>query len=454
MIIWAILTRVLVVAVLVGFNALYVAGEFGSISARKIRIMQMAEQGNRLAKLLLPVLKDRRKLDSYIAASQVGITISSIVLGIYGQRQIAPHIEPLIAMLPLDIIPSTGGEIAAAGIAAILVLILLTTLQVILGELLPKSLALQHPERIALATTLPMKWSADYLLKPLIFILNGSGDLLLKLLGISHGGEHTHVHSPEEIIILVKESHRGGLLDTEERRLLRNVFRVRETTAGEIAVPRRRIVAAPIDKPVREMLNLVADSAYTRIPIYEKDIDHIIGFVHLRDLFELFQVDEDASVHGVLRKLPFVPESLPAIEVWGRLNEAKSYLAVVVDEFGGTGGLITREDLIEELFGEFQDEFDHERALITPAGEGRLIVRGDMLISYLNEMLGIELPHERVHTIGGLVLDSLGRLPEVGEVVEIEGIRLRVEAVTDTAINAVCILLPSDAVDLLREETD
>ncbi|MGD9147868.1 MAG: hemolysin family protein [Anaerolineae bacterium] len=447
-----ILTTLFIVALMISFNALYVAGEFASVSARKTRVIQLAEEGNRLAKVLLPVLQDPHKLDNYIAASQVGITLSSIVLGIYGEQQIAPKIAPWIAKLPLVVSPSTVGHIAAAGIASTLVLLLLTTLQVVLGELVPKSVAIQYPERLALLTALPMKWSADYILRPLIVLLNGSGRLLLKLLGAEAGGEHAHVHSPEEIVILVKESHRGGLIDADERQFLQNIFRSSEIHAGEIAVPRTRLVAASIDTQVGEVLKLAAESAYTRIPIYEQDIDHIIGFAHLRDLFALYRSDPSAGLREILRPVPFVPETLPITEVWTRLDEAQSYLAIVFDEYGGTAGIITREDMIEELFGELQDEFDQERAPITRIGTGRIVVRGDMLISSLNDQLDIALPHEQAHTIGGLVMATLGRVPQLGDVLELDGIHLRVEAVAYRSVTAVSITLPDDVPGIEPQE--
>ncbi len=441
---FTLLTILVIVALMIFINALYVAGEFASVSARKTRIIQFAEEGNRLAKTLLPVLQDSHKLDNYIAASQVGITLSSIVLGIYGEQQIAPRIAPLIARIPLVVAPSTVGHVAAAGISSTLVLFLLTTLQVVLGELVPKSVAIQYPERLALLTALPMKWSADYILKPLIVLLNGSGTLVLRLLGAAPGSEHTHVHSPEEIVILVKESHRGGLIDADERLFLQNIFRSSEIHAGEIAIPRTRLIAASVDAQVSQVLKLAAESAYTRIPIYEQDIDHIVGFAHLRDLFTLYRTDPAADVRGIIRPVPFVPETLPITEVWTRLDEAQSYLAIVFDEYGGTAGLITREDLIEELFGELQDEFDQERALISPAGEGRIVVRGDMLIANLNDLLDISLPHEAASTVGGLIMALLGRVPQVGDKVEIEGICLHVEAVAHHSVTAVCITLPPD----------
>ena len=427
----------IVLTVLIGLNSLYVAGEFASVSARKPRIAQMAEDGNRMARILLPILKDSHRLDNYIAASQVGITLSSIVLGIYGENVIAPLVTPLLQRLPLGIPAGTAGEAVAGGISAVLVLALLTTLQVVFGELLPKSIAIQYPERLALLTTLPMHWSADYLLKPLIALLNGSGRLILKLLRINPSAEHAHVHSPEEILILVQESHHSGLLDAEERRMLNGVFRVSETTAGQIAVPRPRIVAAEIKQPLNIVLEKAARSAYSRIPIYEKDIDHIVGFVHLRDLFTLQRRDPQGTLRDILRSLPFVPETVPVTAVWEQMNTADSYMVVVLDEYGGTAGLVTREDIIEELFGELQDEFDQEPPLIRRLSDGRMVVRGDMPVDTLNDLLEVDLPHEQAHTVGGLIEHALGRIPDAGDRVTLRGIRFEVEAVTETAVTAV-----------------
>ncbi len=448
------LSILFVVGLLVGANAFYVAGEFASVSARRARIVQMADEGNRLAQTVLPVLEDPHKLDNYIAASQVGITLSSIVLGIYGQQQIAPLIGPWLAALPLGEF-STGGDIAAAGLAALLVLIVLTTLQVILGELVPKSVAMQYPERLALITALPMKWSADYVLRPLILILNGSGALILRLLGATYSRGHAHVHSPEEIIILVKESHRGGVLDAEERQLLGNLFRSGTRRAEEVAIPRSRIVTVDVHESVFEVLKLAADSAYTRIPVFEKDIDNIIGFVHLRDLFNLYRRDREADLRAILRPVPFVPGTLRVADVWNRMNETQSYLAIVLDEFGGTRGLITREDLIEEIFGEVQDEFDHERALISASGDGQFVVRGDMLIDDLNDLLDLKLPHDLANTIGGFVMEELGRVPDVGDIVEVSNVRLRVESVENNrSVHLVCLTLLSNSETASAHEDD
>lgn len=437
-----ILAMIVIVTLMIGLNALYVAGEFAAVSARKTRIIQSANAGNRLAKVLLPVLEDSHRLDNYIAASQVGITLSSIVLGIYGQRQVAPLLEPLLLYLPF-----LNERAAAAGVAAVLILILFTTLQVVLGELVPKSLAIQYPERVALGTVLPMRWSADWILRPLIIVLNGSGALLLKVLGVGPGGGHQHVHSPEEIQLLIQQSYKGGLLDARGQELLTNAFRIGDVVIGQIAVPRNRMVAISVETPAGEALRIAVDSGHTRIPVYDEDVDHVLGFVHVRDLFRLHQATAgQGDIHNIIRKVSFVPETAPLKEVSNTLSREQNYLAIVINEFGGTVGMVTREDLVEELFGEIRDEFDEaEEPLISPAGENEYVVRGEAPLTYLNTRFGLSLSGDRVHTAGGLVLSRLNRVPEAGDVVEIKGVEMRVESVREKAVETIRLRLPAAA---------
>ncbi|MBA3533927.1 MAG: CBS domain-containing protein, partial [Ardenticatenales bacterium] len=218
-----------------------------------------------------------------------------------------------------------------------------------------------------------------------------------------------------------------------------------------IMVPRTRMVTTSIDTPVVEVLRLAADSAYTRIPIYEKDIDHIIGFVHLKDLFRLHYQGNEEGLRSILRQVPYVPETMPAVDVWETLNGDQSYIALVFDEYGGTAGMISQEDLIEELFGELQDEFDQEADLIAPAGDSRIVVRGDMLITQMNDLLQLRLPNEIANTVGGLVLDQLGRPPVVGDEVEIEQIRFQVLAVVGRSVREISLTLPPDRATMLEE---
>lgn len=430
------------------FNSLYVAAEFATVSSRRTKISQMAGQGNRMAQALLPFIEDRKTLDRYVAACQIGITISSLVLGAFGQNVIATAITPTIAAL-LDALPSLtnllGGDTASASLALArsisitLVLVIITTLQVIFGELFPKSVAIQYPERIAMAVVWPMKISLK-LFSPLIWLFNGSGSLVLRLLGHKGKDKPAHVHSPEEIELLVSESYEGGLLDGTERQMLRNAFRLRDLTAKQVMLHRTKIIAAPVDSTVLEIIDLAIKVGFSRIPLYRKSIDDIVGFVHVKDLFRLHTIGE-TELTKIIREVEYLPETLSVMDVWKKLNTRRKYLTIVFDEFGGTAGLITFEDLIEEIFGELQDEFDDEMALIARDQDGRIYLRGDLLVTDVNEYLELNLPAE-TDTLSGLVFSTLGRPPIEGDEVIIDGIMIRVEALEDLGVRELSLVLP------------
>ncbi|MBN1218641.1 MAG: HlyC/CorC family transporter [Anaerolineae bacterium] len=435
---------VITIALMVFANALYVAAEFATVSSRETRLSQMASEGNRLAQILLPVVEDRKSLDTYIAACQVGITLSSLVLGAYGQNTVATLLAPLLAKL------GNLAETAAYSISATVVLIFLTFVQVVLGELFPKSIAIQYPEKMALLVALPMTWSL-VIFRPFIWFLNGSGNLILRLLKINYDEGHSHIHSPQEIELLVDESHQGGLLDDEEQQMLRNVFRLRGLTARQVMIPRTRLVVAPIESTVDEIIGRACRAGFSRIPVYEFSIDNVIGFVHIKDLFRLrLQAQQDPR--EVVRKILYVPESLPIAEVWTTLNSKRQYVAIVLDEYGGTAGLISFEDLIEEVFGELQDEFDDELPLISSDKEGRIHLRGDLLVTDVNEYLNLTLPDTEADTLGGLVFSELGRLPVAGDrvTVGVPGVTIRVEAVEGRSVSEVS-LLPLEALPHISE---
>jgi len=417
-------------------NALYVAAEFSFVRSRKTRIGQMADSGHWLAARLLPILKDAKYLDNTIAACQVGITASSLVLGAYGQSTIAVLLAPALARL------GNLAEAAAFSIAATGTLIVLTVLQVVLGELLPKSVAIQHAEKVALATVIPLTWSLA-LFRPFIWLFNGSGNLTLRLFGVHDTEGHTHIHSPGEIELLVTDSHEGGLIDDKERQMLRNAFRMRELIARQVMVPRTRMVTAAITCSVSEVLTRAIEEGYSRIPIYEDTIDNMVGFVHIKDLFRLHLQGEE-NLKGLLRQVIYIPETLPISDVWETLNEKRQYMVIVFDEYGGTEGLITFEDLIEEIFGEVQDEFDEdEMALISYDKAGRTHLRADLLISDINEYLNLDLPNDEADTLGGLVFSKLGRPPVAGDEVTIGDLAVRVEAVAEFGIAEISFQLPT-----------
>jgi putative hemolysin len=408
---------------MIAFNALYVAAEFAAVSARRTRLRQEAAAGNRLARMLTPIVDDSRRLDSYVAACQLGITASSLVLGYYGQSAIARALSPLLVRF--------GGELGAQSLSAVIVLALLTILQVVLGELVPKSVALRYPERVALLTVVPLRWSMA-LFRPFIALFNGTGALILRALGVPQASGHAHVHSPEELALLVAESAKGGLIEPDERELLSNAFRINEATAGDIMVPRTSLTAAPIATPVPELIALVASEGYSRIPLYRASIDEVAGIVHIRDLYRL-HVAGQSDAGAALRAVPFVPEAKPAVEVWNQLRAERSYVAIVFDEHGGTAGMITLEDLIEEIFGELEDEFDAEPLALIGGDAGRVDVPGETAIDELNGRYGLQLPADEVRSVGGLVLAALGRAPRAGDEVTVGGTALRVEAVEGNA---------------------
>lgn len=420
------------VSLMIFFNALYVGAEFATVAAHRTRISQEAAGGNKMALLLLPIMENTAALDNYVAACQIGITISSLVLGAFGQNVMARYLVAPLAYVGVS-------ETAAQSIATIIVLAFITILQVIMGELFPKSVAIQYPEKVALALVIPMRISL-FLFTPLIWLFNGSGNLVLRLVGRG-SREGTRIHSPGEIELLVTESHESGLLDDEERQMLRNTFRLRDLTGRQVMVHRTRMVAAPKTNSIEEVINLAIQGGYSRIPICGDSIDDILGFVHVKDLFRR-HVNGRSDMESAMREVIYVPETMPVLDVWEKLNEGGNYLAIVFDEYGGTAGIITFEDLIEEIFGELKDEFDDEMALIARDREGRIYLRGDLLVSDVNEYLELNLPAEN-DTLSGLVFSKLGRPPSEGDEVAFGDIPIRVEVMEDLGVLEVSLQLPA-----------
>lgn len=446
-----LLLVIAVIVLLIAINGFYVAAEFSTVSAQRSRLAQMASEGNRGAVRVLKILEDAHHLDAYIAACQLGITLSSLVLGFYGQARLALLLEPQLARL--------GGSagVIAQSFSATVILLLLTILQVVFGELTPKNVGLQYPEKLAIATSMLMEISLK-LFQPLIWVFNGSGQIILRLMGSNSVAEHAHIHSPEEIMYMVEESSAGGVLDQEERRLLVNTLQLRNVTARKVMIPRNRIIAASAETPCSELYQLLSESPYSRLPIYQDTIDEIVGIVHLRDLMVLqYQAlqttpaktddrNESPSTSvseltpksaGIIHAVEYVPDSLLIEDIMETMQQKHTNVAVVVDEYGGTAGMITFEDLIEEIIGEFHDEFDMEEPAIVLRDSHRIHIRGDVLIEDINDLLGIYLPTDHVDTIGGLISSELGLIPESGQEVTIGGLRLRVEAMDQNSVTEV-----------------
>jgi CBS domain containing-hemolysin-like protein len=329
----------LVVAGLILANAFYVAAEFGAVGVRRSRVRRLAEDGDRWARQLLPHVQHPADLDRYVAVSQVGITLSSLILGAVGQSVAAVAVAPYVASLfGLD------GR-AAASVASFAVLFLLTATQVVIGELIPKSLALQFPTEVALATVLPMRWSLAAF-RPFIAVLNGSATGLLRLFRVTLSG-HRHLHSPDEIALLFAESRDGGLLEPDEQQRLHKALRLSRSTARDLMVPLDRLVMADAGAGWDAVLQTVASSPYSRLPAYRGSRDRIVGMLRVKDVVYRYVTEGPAApVEALVRPFARVPERMPGDQVIALLREKRAHQAAVVDDAGAIVGFITIQDVL------------------------------------------------------------------------------------------------------------
>jgi CBS domain containing-hemolysin-like protein len=339
-----------VIALLILVNALYVAAEFSIVGTRRNRVRILAEDGDRRAAWALPIMEDGARVDRYVAACQIGITFSSLVLGAFGQATLARDLAPMLEEL------GSASSVAAQSVAALVVLLFLTALQVVLGELLPKSLALQFPTRTLQTTVTPMRGSL-WLFAPFIWLLNGSGVILLKLLRATQVS-HRHIHSPEEIDLLIAESRDGGLLEPDEQRRLHQALRLSMYPISRVMVPAERVEAIDAGRPFDEVVGEVIASPYTRLPVYRGDRGNVVGMLQTKEVaLAVATGGEGPRLDDLLRPAVSVPASMRADQLLALLRERRSQQAVVVDEGGRLAGLVTLEDVLEEVFGEVSDEF-------------------------------------------------------------------------------------------------
>lgn len=423
----------ILILVLILINALYVAAEFAAVSVRHSQIRQLAQEGNLLARRLLPFVQDAQKLDRYIAACQIGITLSSLILGAFGQATIARDFAGMVQSM-------TGmGELAATSTAAVSVLILLTTLQVVFGELVPKSLALQFPVAVSLYTYWPMRWSLAVFFG-FIAVLNGSGLFLLHLLGMGGQGSHRHIHSPEEIALLIVESRDGGLLEPEEHERLHHALRLSHLTARQLMVPRRLMEMINVETPIEEVLQKSIDSPYTRLPVYRESMDNVIGMLHIKDLASRLSKaqgpwpGEIGRLEDLVRPITSIPSSIAADQLLKILRERRSRMALLVDEFGGVEGLITLEDVLDELMGAVADEFKERQPEAELLSDGRVRIPGLFRLDEAAAWTNVTWPDTEADTIAGLVMLRLGHVPEPGETFEVDSVHFEVERMDGPAI--------------------
>ncbi|MBI3244457.1 MAG: HlyC/CorC family transporter [Chloroflexi bacterium] len=411
--------RLLGVVVLVFANGFFVAAEFALVSVRRTRVDELLQQGNLGARFVKKALEDP---DRFIAATQLGITIASLGLGWVGEPALTHFIEPV-----LDLLPEAWVGLASHSISAAIAFAAITFLHVVVGELMPKSMALQNPEKTSLFVAQPTLL-ALLVFKPAIWALNGTGNFLLRLIGVSAGG-HPLVHSVQELKMLVEASEESGVLQDTEREMIHAVFDFGESTAREVMVPRTEMVAVEADEPLEALIHLAIKHPLSKIPVFEGDIDHIVGIAHVKDLVRV-QHDERraAALRGLMREALFVPDTIRLDALLQQFRMKKQHLAIVLDEYGGTAGLVTLDDLISRIVGEVSDSFDKSMPEVQRLPDGTALVDGLMLIEDFNDHFNLKLKDENYDTIAGFVLGRLGRLANVGDTVDADSVRLKVEA--------------------------
>jgi CBS domain containing-hemolysin-like protein len=413
-------------------NGFFVAAEFSLVSVRKTRVAEMVAQGRSRANWVQLAIENP---DRVIAATQLGITIASLGLGWLGEPALSHLLQPIVELFPGDIQDEVSHSISA-GIAFALI----TFMHVVVGELAPKSIALQNPEKTSLFVARPTVWT-ERIFKPVIWLMNGAGNILLKLIGIKPASGHEMVHSVEELRMIVTASAEEGVVETNESEMLHAIFDFGELLVRQVMIPRTEIIGVEADASLDEIIHLVTQSTFTKLPVYEDDLDQILGILHVKDLLGVLarHEDEQFDPRTLLREPLYVPETLPVDELLHKFRQQRQHIAIVMDEYGGTAGLITLEDLLEEIVGEVSDPFDANRPEFQTLPDGTLLIDGLALIEDVNQQLGLHLIDPHYDTIAGYMLGRLGRIPQVGDQLEKGGVRMRVEAMDGLRIAQISV---------------
>ena len=429
----AVLWRFALVLLLVAANGFFVAAEFSLVGARRTRIEALARAGNRRAKFAQHAIKH---LDHYISGTQLGITLSSLALGWLGETTVAGFLIQVFHGLP-----GPWDAIATHAVAGTIAFAFITFLHIVLGELAPKSVALLFPETTSLWTAAPLI-GFSRLFAPFIRLLNGAANLLLRLFGLKAPSEMERVHRPEEIELLAVHAYEHGGLSEEPLDMIRGVFDLSERTVADVMTPRTRMVAIPIATSVEEAVDTILESGFTRVPVYTETLDDIKGMVAGRDVWRAFRSGE-RRLAELVRSFPYVPTTKDLETLLVEMRDGRHHLAVAVDEFGGTAGIVSIEDILEEIVGDIHDEHEVEPASIREH-EGEIHLRGTVSLYELNDTYALDLPAHEFATISGLVMDRLGRIAEVGDEIGVKGGKVRVAQLSGRRIERLVLVLGED----------
>jgi CBS domain containing-hemolysin-like protein len=418
----SLLLRWLVVFGLIGLNAFFAAVEYAVVSARRSRIAVLAESGNLAARTALRWLEDARHRDEILATVQVGITMVGLALGWFGERTLAATLDRLLRLPP----PAPLVRSLLQVLPLLLNLTFILGLQIVLGEQVPKIATLRASERVLLVALGPMR-VIYWLLRPLVWLLHRATDLVLRALRISADG-YGMMYTIEELKRIVDESGEAGLLEPEAQEILEAVFDLGQIPARQIMVPRTEIVAVPADASLDQILEAAIRTGYDKFPVYEGDLDHIIGVVHLREALAAWRDGQPVRARDLCREVMVVPDSIRVDDLLRQFREREEHLAILVDEFGGTSGLVTLRDVLEQLVGELHERMESREPDVVAMPDGSYLISGLLPIQEVNERFQLDLRDPYYETIAGFVLGRLGRIARVGDEVEAGDVRLRVEA--------------------------
>ncbi|HET7129869.1 MAG TPA: hemolysin family protein [Gaiellaceae bacterium] len=413
--------EMLALAGLILLNAFFVAAEYGLVTSRRTRILELEHEGDRRARSVRRITSDPPR---FISAMQLGVTISSLAIGALGEQVLAHHFDAVMASF----------------LAVILALLIVTYLHVVIGELVPKGIALGHPERTALAVSAPVR-GFFVVFRPLIWILQESSALILRALGLQPPGAEHEAHSEAELRMLLSSSAEQGEIEHEEQEMLYKVFDFADKEVADVMVPRPEVVAISIALPAEEALKAVLESPYTRYPVYRESLDDIVGVLHIRDLIGALHDRGIVSVdmEELVRAAYMVPETKDLGALLTEFRRTNQHMAIVIDEYGSMEGIVTLEDLLEEIVGEIEDEFDLPDETVERVDDDTIRIDGTFPIDDFNEQFDCALPDEDYHTIAGFVFGELGRTAEPGDEVRHDGLLFKVDAVEGQRIDRLLV---------------
>ena len=431
------LVPIIIILLLILINGLYVAAEFSLVTASRPKLQSMAAHGSGKASHILEIISDPHLQNRYITTAQVGITIASLGLGMYGEHAIADWLlSPLHHFEQLS-------EALAHTIASVLSVSLLTYIHVVLGEMIPKSFALQTATSVVTALYIPLNIS-EKVFYPIVFLMNRLSFSLVELTGLTDRDHNNRLFNSGDIEFAVEESQESGMLEYSDQLFIENILDIDERTVEQVMTPRNQINAILLSTPAEEITRMICQTNNTRYPVYNNTLDNIEGILHLKDLVR-YQIENNAlpeDIHQLLRPTLCIPESLSLNVLLAKFRQSQTQIAIVLDEFGGTAGVITFEDLIEEVVGEIQDEFDIESPPIKELDKNRYRVRGDVILDELEQHLHVKFPETvEANTIGGLVMMVLGNIPDPKDSIILAGMKITVESINKRAVEFLTIEL-------------